>query len=383
MLFKRSLSSLPKYSYAVGFAKHGSPAAVVSLARVSLAEPTSNQVTIKFLASPINPADINQIQGTYPILPQFQSTVVDNETPFAIGGNEGVAEIVKVGSELESLDKDWLRVGSRVVMRNAGFGTWRQFANAQVSFLIPLNHPGVKLHDAATLMVNPCTAYRMLTDFKKLNPGDVIIQNGANSAVGQAVIQIAKARNIKTINMIRGTLGPDNSLPRSDLQELKSKLVSMGASLVVTEEEMRNRETNSKILELGNGSGPSLGFNCVGGKSATNMARVMAPAATMVTYGGMSKEPVAIPTGLLIFKDLVFRGFWMTRWNERCVSQGLDHEREAMLEELAQLVSSGKLRLPAVETVSIKGEQDLAIVKDAFSRSMGGRSSVKQLLQFL
>jgi len=33
--------------------------------------------------------------------------------------------------------------------------------------------------------------------------GDVIIQNGANSAVGQSVIQIAKAWGIKTINVIR------------------------------------------------------------------------------------------------------------------------------------------------------------------------------------
>lgn len=43
----------------------------------------------------------------------------------------------------------------------------------------------------------------MLNDFVKLQPGDWVLQNGANGAVGQAVIQIAKALGLKTINFIR------------------------------------------------------------------------------------------------------------------------------------------------------------------------------------
>lgn len=37
---------------------------------------------------------------------------------------------------------------------------------------------------AATIGVNPCTAYRLLRDFVTLREGDSIIQNGANSQVG-------------------------------------------------------------------------------------------------------------------------------------------------------------------------------------------------------
>ena len=36
----------------------------------------------------------------------------------------------------------------------------------------------------------------------------------------------------------------------------------------------------------------------------------------LVTYGGMSLQPVTVPTSLLIFKDLRFRGFWLSG---RCV----------------------------------------------------------------
>lgn len=37
----------------------------------------------------------------------------------------------------------------------------------------------------------------------ELIPGDTVIQNAANSGVGQAVIQIAAARGIQTINVVR------------------------------------------------------------------------------------------------------------------------------------------------------------------------------------
>ena len=45
--------------------------------------------------------------------------------------------------------------------------------------------------------VNPPTAYRMLKDFVPLSAGDVVIQNGANSAVGRYVIQVLKIYVLK------------------------------------------------------------------------------------------------------------------------------------------------------------------------------------------
>jgi hypothetical protein len=34
----------------------------------------------------------------------------------------------------------------------------------------------------------------------------------------------------------------------------------------------------------------------------------------MVTYGGMSRQPVTVSTTAFIFKDVTLRGFWMSRW---------------------------------------------------------------------
>lgn len=38
--------------------------------------------------------------------------------------------------------------------------------------------------------VNPSTAYRMLKDFVALERGDTVVQNGSNSGVGRAVMQV-------------------------------------------------------------------------------------------------------------------------------------------------------------------------------------------------
>ena len=68
---------------------------------------------------------------------------------------------------------------------------------------------------AATLYINPCTALRMLRDFVSLRPGDWVIQNGSNSGVGQAVVQIAASMGLNTVNVVRD---------REDIDSLKQRL---------------------------------------------------------------------------------------------------------------------------------------------------------------
>jgi len=92
-------------------------------------------------------------------------------------------------------------------------GTWQSRANIPFTSLIPLpSSAHLSLRQAGTLAINPPTAWRMLTDFVPLNPVEGapkhdkkqwVIQNGANSAVGVAVIQLAKAWGVGTINLVR------------------------------------------------------------------------------------------------------------------------------------------------------------------------------------
>jgi trans-2-enoyl-CoA reductase len=137
---------------------------------------TPNTVQVEFLASPINPADINMIQGVYPIKPKFQTL---GSEELAVGGNEGVAKVIAVGANVDSL-----KVGDEVVMAKAGHGTWRTHAAGPVDDFQLLPKSDISLVQKATIAVNPCTAYRMLKDFVDLKKG-------------KAYILITKKREIK------------------------------------------------------------------------------------------------------------------------------------------------------------------------------------------
>lgn len=80
-------------------------------------EPTSlKPILIKFLASPINPSDINQIEGVYPEKPYF-NTDLGTYLPSAVAGNEGVVEII------ENLDQfSDFKPGKHAIMKNPSFG---------------------------------------------------------------------------------------------------------------------------------------------------------------------------------------------------------------------------------------------------------------------
>lgn len=111
-----------------------------------------------------------------------------------------------------------------------------------------------------------------------------------------------------------------------------------GAYIVVGDDYIRTNEFRKLIADLPR---PKLALNCVGGDSATEMSRLLAPGGTIVTYGGASLKPVTVPTSSLIFNDIKLRGFWLNKYYE----QNGPASREATIKELIDLVKSEKLRL--------------------------------------
>ena len=87
-----------------------------------VAEMGSTDVAVDMLMCPINPSDINQIQGIISayksgILIMFSSPGMYAYTPPlpAVGGGEGVGVVTKVGSDVSLLrEGDWVIPGSPV-----------------------------------------------------------------------------------------------------------------------------------------------------------------------------------------------------------------------------------------------------------------------------
>jgi len=305
----------PTSALVARYHQYGQVDQVVKIEEEPLPELKDNEVLIKFLAAPINPADINMIEGVYNIKPPMP----------AVGGNEGVAVITHAGPNANKF-----KVGDWVIPSGPGFGTWRTFAVAHEDVLEPIAND-IPAEMAATVSVNPCSAYRMLHDFVPLKPGDVVIQNGANSAVGQSVIALAHQMGVKTINILRD---------RPNLDSTVHRLKQLGADVVVTEEFVSSLKMRQMMKEIGLPR-PVLGLNCVGGQSSIEVSRWLADQAPMVTYGGMGRKPVQVPTGRLIFNDISLRGFWLSRW----VDSHTKEERRAMISSLTDMIRDQKLSI--------------------------------------
>ena len=291
---------------AIVYQAHGNPAEVLRLAEQSLPEPRGNEALVRILAAPINPADLNQIEGKYPIRAPLPATP----------GFEGAGRVERVGADVKDL-----AVGAQVILPH-DLGTWREAAVVEAAKLTVVPND-IAPEQAAMLKINPITAWRMLHGFVALQPGDWVIQNAANSAVGRAVIVIARELGFRTVNVVRRP-------------ELIEELRAEGADVVLLDD-----DDLREAAAAATGNAPiRLAFNCVGGESALRLAKIVAPEATIVTFGAMSLRPLTLPNGLLIFKNLHFTGFWVNKWYEQASAQ----ERRATYEPLFDLTRRGLLQ---------------------------------------
>lgn len=347
--FQKKIVTQSKFglsSLQVIYSEHGSPNEVLSHRTVEISTPLADhEILVRMLLAPVNPSDMNMIEGTYFIRPPLPAVV----------GNEGVGEVVEVGSAVTTF-----KVGDWVNPADSGFGTWRTYALCEEKDLSKIPNDIPPLH-AATIIVNTCTAYRLLKDFVSLHPGDVVMQNGANSAVGQAVIQLAREQNFITVNIVRN---------RSDFDNLSYSLRHLGANHVITEEFCRSNDMQEFMKSLP--AKPRLAFNCIGGKSSTELLRNLDNKGVMVTYGGMSRQPVVVPTGALIFKEVKVVGYWNSEWNKQ--NKGT-HAKQNMMDELCALIRQGKLKPPAHDYFPIND------YKSAVASATQGFTSKKAVLQ--
>jgi trans-2-enoyl-CoA reductase len=304
--------TMPKVR-AIVFHEHGEPRAVAHAEAIELPLRNAQEAQIGMLYAPINPADLNVIEGKYPIRPKLP----------AVPGVEGVGTI-------EEIDRGdgTLSIGTDVLLPH-GVGTWRERAIVPVHELIAVPS-GVPPQLAAMLKINPATALRMLRDFVSLQPGEWIVQNAANSGVGRAVMQIARRLGWRTVNIVR----------RSELlrEHGEGDVVLLDDEKTV--EAIRGATDNAPI---------QLALNAVGGESALRLAKALAPGGTLVTYGAMSLQPLRIPNSLLIFKDLRWRGFWITEWYQHA-SREVAAE---MFHELFEFARAGILHLPVESTFTL------------------------------
>ena len=206
------------------------------------------------------------------------------------------------------------------------------------------------------LKVNPMTAWRMLHDFVPLQSGDWFIQNAANSAAGRAAIQIGHELGYRSVNVVRRP-------------ELIEELEAEGADVVLVESDALREQ----VAERTSGAAIRLALNAVGGSNALQVAKTLASDGTMVTYGAMSLQPLKIPNGMLIFKNLRFTGFWVNKWYEQATAA----QRAETFAKLFEMSKRGLLRTKVEKTYRLADA--IAAVSTPRRANAAARSSSSSL----
>ena len=317
---------------------HGNPADVLRIAEQPWPQPAPDEVVVKMSAAPINPADLNAIEGKYPIKPPLPATP----------GMEGAGVVVEVGSAVRDL-----KVGAQVILPHS-LGTWREACAVAAEKVVPVPAE-IEPIQAAMLKINPVTAWRMLHDFVSLQPGEWMIQNAANSGAGRAVIQIARELEYKTVNIVRRA-------------ELVEELLAEGGDVVLVDGENLREEVASATER----APIRLALNAVGGENALRVAKTLASDATMVTYGAMSLQPLCIPNGMFIFKNLQFTGFWVNKWYDGARAE----QRAETFAPLFEMAKRGALRSKVEKTYPLEE------AKAAVAHAMRGMRSGKIVFEF-
>lgn len=313
------------------FKQTGVPAEVLEMeTEILISEsPEPGNVLVRILAAPLNPADLNTVEGTYGVKPPLPATP----------GIEGCGVVEASGSPDFS-------PGERVIfLRRAS--TWASHTSvpADVLFKIPSEIDPLQ---AAMLKVNPATAWQLLHGFGRLKEGDFIVQNVGNSAVGRCVIQLARDLGILTISFVRR-------------EELFGELLALGADYVFLDDE----SGLVAAKEVMAGANAALAFNAVGGDSALRLMKLLRESGSHITYGAMGRKPVTVPNGLLIFRGIEIRGLWVTRWIDNAPLE----EVHAVYQNLAARVAAGKLVQPVDSTFSLEDFEAALARLDAPDRS--------------
>jgi NADPH:quinone reductase-like Zn-dependent oxidoreductase len=311
---------------AVQLIAYGNP--LEGLKYVDLPEPEApgpDQVLIGVEFSPLNPSDLLLAKGNYGIRPVL---------PTVIGG-EGVGRVLAVGAGVKNV-----KVGDRVVAPLSSF-TWRErmVISAKGLFALPADADPQQL---SMLTINPPTAALLLSEYVDLKPGEWVVQNAANSSVGRWVIAFAKARGLKTVNIVRRP-------------ELVAELKAIGGDVVVVDSSDVSKEIKAAVgkAEL------RLALDGVSGKATGILASTLSPHGTLVSFAAMSEAPISISPLDVIFKPITIRGFWLGHPESTAKSA-------APIAQAAEMIASGRVHIPVTATYP------LSSIKEAVAHAQRG-----------
>ncbi|MBO6785035.1 MAG: zinc-dependent alcohol dehydrogenase family protein [Alphaproteobacteria bacterium] len=323
---------------AVQFARTGHPSDVVDLVDMETPDVGPDEVLLDVEAAAINPSHLLTLSGNYGVQPDLP----------AVPGAEGIGIVRAVGADVHDLEP-----GTRVMIPPYS-GTWRQ------QVVVKADAVAVRFPDEgdpvqfAMIMANPPTAWLLLKSVVDLEPGDWVIQNAANSAVGQYTMQLAKIYGLNTVNVVR----------RDGLEDFIS---NAGGDVCAVD----GPDLGERVRKATDGAPIRLAIDAVAGDATQHLADCLADGGTIANYGLLSAEPCRLLPDDIIFREITLTGVWLTLWLRK---YSTPEERAAVYGELAGYIAEGRMH------ANVEATYPLARIKDAVSHAMQGERSGKIII---
>ena len=167
---------------------------------------------------------------------------------------------------------------------------------ADASYCIPLRK-ATDIEQASTMIVNPFTAWALLSIAKQLG-AQAIVQTAAASALGRMIVRLATSRGVGSVNIVRRA-------------EQVALLKSEGAANVLNSSD---EDFDERLRELCKHLRATVMFDAVAGELTGRVLRAMPSGATAIVYGALSLEGCLADPRSLIFERKSVRGFWLSDW---------------------------------------------------------------------
>ena len=301
------------------------------------------QVKVGIVLRPINPADIFSLMAVYP---GFNASAPD-----AVPGLEGVGVVLESASE--KVPKGAKVIGRPFTSVEGGQGTWQSeiVASEDDVFVIP---PEAGLDDTtlAQFYVNPVTAYGMIADLD-IPKGEYLLQTGAGSVLGRQVIQMAKNKGIKTINVVRR---------EALVAELKA--LDADAEVIVAETAEAIAEQVGKIT---GGKGAYGAIECVGGEVTKGVVSSVRNNGIVFLYGAMGGLEISAGIPDILFRGVTVKGWWLVNYmGGKTVAQ-----KDEVCAEILKLMSDGVVTPYSGKVFQLADVQ--AAIGEATKAARGGK----------
>jgi NADPH:quinone reductase-like Zn-dependent oxidoreductase len=228
------------------------------------------QVLVRITLRPVNPTEGLQITGYY-----------GHQAPF-VPGSEGVGVVEELGPGTSGR----LAKGQRVVSADWGLASWQEYAAIDEKFLVGVPDD-INDEVAAQTFITTLTVIG-LVETAAVPKGEWLLQTAAASGLGRQVIQYAKSRGIKTINVVRRG-------------SQKAELEALGADAVI---DSSAEDFVARVKEITGGAGAYSAIDPVSGDTTGKVLEAVRQGGAATVYGALAGPALGVQVFQLFGKTL-------------------------------------------------------------------------------